>query len=193
MEVLGGGPIDVECDDAIGVGVGQRLVQEADESGATRSGKDRRVPIAGVLRVYLDEHLLGLAWQDGLVFGATAASPFTLTPTAGRALRAWRAENKRCVKAANDPESVELLQPITLHECRYTFASLVIAAGVNAKALSTYMGHSTISITLDRNGHLMPGDEAEAADLLDAYLARADTAARLAQLPETGTNPGTWP
>ena len=68
----------------------------------------------------------------------------------------------------------------------------MIAAGVNAKALSTYMGHSTISITLDRYGHLMPGNEAEAAGLLDAYLARAATAARLAQLdPATGTNTGT--
>ena len=46
---------------------------------------------------------------------------------------------------------------------RHTFASLMIAAGVNAKALSTYMGHAIISITLDRYGHLMPGNEAEAA------------------------------
>jgi hypothetical protein len=29
------------------------------------------------------------------------------------------------------------MAPITLHECRHTFASLMIAAGVNAKALST--------------------------------------------------------
>ena len=62
---------------------------------------------------------------------------------------------------------------ITLHEARHTFASLMIAAGVNAKALSTYMGHANISITLDRYGHLMPGNEAEAAHLLDAYLSRA--------------------
>jgi integrase len=160
---------------------------------ATKSGKDRRVPIAGVLRDYLDEHLLGLAWQRGLVFGVSADSPFTPTPTAGRAQRAWKAENKRRVEVAEDPESVELLRPITLHECRHTFASLMIDAGVNAKALSTYMGHSTISITMDRYGHLMPGNEAEAVGLLDAYMARADTAARLAQLPETGTNPGTRP
>jgi len=58
----------------------------------------------------------------------------------------------------------------------------MIAAGVNAKALSTYMGHANISITLDRYGHLMPGNEEEAAGLLDAYLERADTAARLAAL-----------
>ena len=136
---------------------------------ATKSGKDRRVPIAAVLRDYLDEQLLGLGWREGLVFGATATSPFTLSPTARRAQKAWEAAK---------------LAKITLHECRHTFASLMIAAGVNAKALSTYMGHSTISITLDRYGHLMPGNEVEAAGLLDDYLARADTAARLAQLDE---------
>lgn len=65
--------------------------------------------------------------------------------------------------------------PITLlHEARHTFASLMIAAGVNAKALSTYMGHSSIMITLDRYGHLMPGNEEQAAGLLDAYLAASE-------------------
>ena len=47
-------------------------------------------------------------------------------------------------------------------------------AGVNAKALSTYMGHTGIQITLDLYGHLMPGNESEAAAQLDAYLGRAD-------------------
>ena len=49
----------------------------------------------------------------------------------------------------------------------------MIAAGVNPKALSTYMGHSTITITLDRYGHLLPGNEHEAASLLDAWLEAA--------------------
>jgi integrase len=49
----------------------------------------------------------------------------------------------------------------------------MIAAGVDAKALSTCMGHANISITLDRYGHLMPGNEEEAAGLLDSYLERA--------------------
>lgn len=118
---------------------------------ATKSGKDRTVPIAAVLRDYLDEHLLRLDWQDGLVFGLTARRPFTGRALTDRADKAW-------VK----------LKRITLHECRHTFASLMIAAGVNAKALSTYMGHANISITLDRYGKLMPGNEEEAACLLDA-------------------------
>jgi integrase len=49
----------------------------------------------------------------------------------------------------------------------------MIGAGVNAKALSVYMGHSSVRVTLDLYGHLFPGNEAEAANLLDTYLERA--------------------
>jgi len=49
----------------------------------------------------------------------------------------------------------------------------MIAADVNVKAISTYMGHASVKITLDRYGHLFPNSEAEAAERLDAYLARA--------------------
>jgi integrase len=46
----------------------------------------------------------------------------------------------------------------------------LIAAGVNAKAVSVYMGHASVAFTLDRYGHLFPGAESEAAGLLDSYL-----------------------
>jgi integrase len=46
----------------------------------------------------------------------------------------------------------------------------MIAAGVNIKALQVFMGHASITVTLDRYGHLLPGSENEAAALLDAYL-----------------------
>jgi integrase len=46
----------------------------------------------------------------------------------------------------------------------------MIAAGVNAKAVSTFMGHASVAFTLDRYGHLFPGAEDEAAGLLDTYL-----------------------
>ena len=132
----------------------------------SRAGR-RRVPIAGVLRDELVAHKLRTGREGGLVFGRDGETPFDHSSLRERAGRAWAAAS---------------LAPITLHECRHTFASLMIAAGVNAKALGTYMGHANIAITLDRYGHLMPGNEDEAAGLLDAYLARADTAGRLAQL-----------
>ncbi len=127
----------------------------------------RSVPIASVLRGYLIEHRLATGRTEGLVFGATATRPFTPSNATRRAATAWRKENKRRAK-----QELQLLQPISLHECRHTFASLMIAAGVNAKALSSYMGHASVTITFDRYGHLMPGNEREAAALLDAYLAQ---------------------
>jgi integrase len=57
-----------------------------------------------------------------------------------------------------------------MHEARHTYASLMIAAGVQPKPLSEFMGHSSITITLDWYGHLFPGAHAEAAALLDRYL-----------------------
>jgi integrase len=66
------------------------------------------------------------------------------------------------VKARHDA-----LERIGLHEARHTFASLMIAAGVNAKALSTIMGHATIAFTFDVYGHLMPGGEDEARERID--------------------------
>jgi integrase len=107
----------------------------------------------------LRSHLAPLSFaapadDQGLVFGV-AGRPFCASSTGERAARAWRRAE---------------LQPICLHDCRHTFASLMVAAGVNAKALSTFMGHANISSTLDRYGHLMPGAEYEAVWRLDAYL-----------------------
>jgi integrase len=130
------------------------------EEGAIdpKSAKGRRtVPIPAALRDHLDEHRIQRP-RNGLVFGRSADCPFEPTCVQDRARTDWRRAG---------------LAAMTLHECRHTFASLMIAAGVNPKALSTYLGHASIAITLDRYGHLMPGNEEEAAGLLDAYLARS--------------------
>ena len=124
----------------------------------------RCVPITPVLREHLRAHTLASGRRSGLIFGRSSATAFNAATLASRASRAWRAAR---------------LQPITLHEARHTFASLMIAAGLNTKALSVYMGHASVVITLDRYGHLMPGNEAYAATLLDAYLNAAGTASAL--------------
>jgi len=123
----------------------------------SRSGR-RRVPLGEGLRTALLEHRLRQGrGGKGLVFGSGGERAFDPPTVIDRARRAWRAGE---------------LPPISLHECRHTYAAFMIAAGVNAKALCSYMGHSSITITLDRYGHLMPGNEAEAAGLLDSYLRR---------------------
>lgn len=132
----------------------------------TSAGR-RSVPIVAVLRDYLDEHKLAVRRCDGLVFGRSSDRPFVPSTLGRRAKTAWTKKG---------------LRSIGLHESRHTFASILIAAGVNAKAITTYMGHKSIETTYDLYGHLMPGNEEEAALLVDAYLVRADTQARLAVL-----------
>lgn len=114
----------------------------------------RRVPIPVALRDHLIAHKLATG-GEGIVFTRSDPDqPFSSVASQKRADKAWRAAG---------------LGRLTLHECRHSYASFMIDAGVNSKALQT-MGHSSITVTLDLYGHLLPGSEAEAAALADTYL-----------------------
>ena len=52
---------------------------------------------------------------------------------------------------------------IRLHDLRHTNASHLLAAGINVKVVSERLGHASVSFTLDTYGHVMPGQQAEAA------------------------------
>ena len=137
----------------------------------SRTGR-RRVPLSGTLRRQLREHLLRQGrGGDGLCFGSLPERAFDPPTVAAPAQSAWRRVG---------------LEPIGLHECRHTYAALMIAAGVNAKALQTYLGHASTTVTLDRYGHLMPGAEGEAAAMLDAYLARSTGGRDGSEAPDGG-------
>jgi integrase len=119
------------------------------------------------LRAGLRDRLLALKSQDlraddELVFGPDGEHPFVSKVLQERADRAWEAAG---------------LERITYHGCRHSFASHAIAAGVDFKRLSTYMGHASISITIDLYGHLMPGHGDEFTAQLDAFEARQDARA----------------
>jgi integrase len=49
------------------------------------------------------------------------------------------------------------------HDLRHTAASLWIAAGIDIKTVSAWLGHSTAKLTLDTYGHLMGTDADRAA------------------------------
>lgn len=103
--------------------------------------------------------LCAVEGRDGLVFGREDGSgkPFVEKGITATADAAWAEAG---------------LPRLTLHECRHTYASLMIAAGVNIKTIQTWMGHSSITVTLDLYGHLLPGSAAEALGLLNAYIDR---------------------
>jgi integrase len=133
----------------------------------------RSTPMPGLLRDLMLEHRLrcGEPADDALVFG-DGDQPFHAASLYRQADRAW-------AKAG-------LEDRLRLHQARHTYASFMIAAGVNPKALSVFMGHSSIKVTFDLYGHLMPGTATEAVALLDSFLAfeseAASNAARRAAL-----------
>ena len=57
-----------------------------------------------------------------------------------------------------------------LHDLRHTYASIMLAAGVNIKAISQALGHANVSITLNIYSHLLPGTGKSAAEKFDKLL-----------------------
>jgi integrase len=148
----------------------------------SESGK-RDVPVIGRLRELLTVQRMSAKWETGLVFGRAADQPFNSSTINNRAVRAWKlARSKQALRQV--PEAARM-KPIGLHEARHTFASYLIAAGLDLKTISTYMGHASVSFTIDRYGHLLPDSHADQVARLDAFFERSDTAARLAQLDQS--------
>ena len=60
------------------------------------------------------------------------------------------------------------LRHVTFHALRHTFASLLIQNGASLAYVREQMGHSSIQITVDTYGHLIPGGNIEWIDGLDS-------------------------
>jgi integrase len=151
--------------------------REAGEVAPKSRAGTRKVPLSPTLVGYLDAHRALTGRDSGLVFGKTETVPPSMSTMRKRATTAWKRMNARRVERELEP-----VEQVTLHEARHTFASLMIEAGVNAKAIATYLGHSSIEVTFDIYGHLFEGREQEDAARLDALIGRYDTAVRLDQL-----------
>ncbi|MHB1929833.1 MAG: tyrosine-type recombinase/integrase [Acidimicrobiales bacterium] len=75
------------------------------------------------------------------------------------------------------------LAGLRFHDLRHTAVTLVIANGAHAKAIQQRMGHSSVTITLDRYGHLLPALDDQMADGLERMyrLAVAERSVRVAE------------
>src|SRR3954470_16226199 len=132
-----------------GAGIATRIHVMKSKSDA---GTHRPPPIADNLRTILTD-----AWdrrgrpRAGKVLGVSVMSG----KHAERADAAWRAAG---------------LNRITLHECRHTYASLLMAAGYTIKELMEYMGHADLQM-VNRYVKLLPQPgEDDAAARLNDYL-----------------------
>jgi len=59
------------------------------------------------------------------------------------------------------------LRNIRLHDLRHTFGSQLIQSGASIVYVKEQMGHSSIQVTVDTYGHLIPGANVSFVDRLD--------------------------
>lgn len=59
------------------------------------------------------------------------------------------------------------IRKIRLHDLRHTFGSLLLQNGASLVYVKDQMGHSSIQVTVDTYGHLVPGADVSYVDRLD--------------------------
>jgi integrase len=60
-----------------------------------------------------------------------------------------------------------------VHDLRHTAVALWIAAGANPKQIAARAGHTSVSVVLDRYGHLLPRHDDQLMDALEELHVRA--------------------
>jgi len=100
-----------------------------------------------------------MSWEDhGLVFTNRTGRP--LEPIV------LHRDYKALLKTANLPTKLRF------HDLRHSAATLLLAQGVHPRAIVELLGHSSITVTMNTYGHVLPAMMREAADKMDALLGR---------------------
>jgi integrase len=145
----------------------------------TRAGR-RTV---GLPRAVVDELAahLGRAEPEALVFAAPQGGPLRVH---GFRARVWRPATRTAGLAG-----------LRIHDLRHTAVALWIAAGANPKEVATRAGHTSVSFTLDRYGHLYPEADTALRDRLDALYVTGEQAepATVIELPRDRSRPQRGP
>jgi len=110
--------------------------------------------LQSLIRAHVDEFGLG---PEGLLLKS-------------RTGKAWRYHDAaQMFRAA--AKKVGLKPGEGLHQLRHTCVSVLIASGANFKQIQAWVGHASITETLDTYGHLFPESMMDLADKLDSYVA----------------------
>ena len=119
----------------------------------TRAGR-RTVGLPRAVIEELADHMEAIGPADAYVF----------TAERGGVLRTSNFRTKVWLPAVR----AAALEPLRPHDLRHTAVALWIAAGANPKEVAVRAGHTSVSFTLDRYGHLFEGHDTELRDRLDA-------------------------
>jgi integrase len=127
-------------------------------NGQTKTYENRTVSLPPFLRDMLAEHIADRASDP---------AAFVFQSPQGSQIRhsAWR--RRFFVPATREAG----LDSFRFHDLRHTCAALLIALGAHPRAIMERLGHSSITVCLDRYGHLFPSlDEALTEGLNSTWL-----------------------
>jgi integrase len=119
----------------------------------------RSVPVPAFVCDELSQRATPGVDMDALVFTSPDGHP--IRPTLFRR-RFWAP----AVEAAE-------LAPLRIHDLRHTAVSLWIAAGAHPKQVAVLAGHTSVSVVLDRYGHLYPQQDEALVEELERRATRA--------------------
>ncbi len=147
--------------EALGIGEKGRRALLPVKTGASR----RAITLPALVVEALEHHLT--------FYAGAGHTGFVFTAPHGGSLDVNTFRNRYWLPAVHAAG----LAPLRVHDLRHTAASLAIAAGADVKVVQSMLGHASAAMTLDRYGHLMPGQAESVAERLDA-IARATVPTR---------------
>ncbi len=116
----------------------------------------RRVPLPLVVIDALRQHVSRYCPEDLLRARGRSRSPRVLASTV--------------LSAGSQGAGIA---PLRVHDLWHTAVALWIAAGATPNEVASRAGHSSVSVVLDRYGHLLPGSAERVNAALDALAGRA--------------------
>jgi integrase len=127
-----------------------------------KSGESRRVDMSKELAQTLKD-LQTERQLEAAANGWAEVPPWVFCNERGGLLHPHNLRDRvfyRLLKAAG-------LRQVRFHDLRHTFASLLFQQGESPVYVKEQMGHSSIQVTVDLYGHLIPGGNKQAVDRLD--------------------------
>jgi integrase len=143
---------------------------------ATKSGKDRKVDMSAQLAEVLND-LLSKRRAEALrrEMEKPAEERRDAATVVNEVMEDWLFQTP--VGTQMDPSNLRKLfnrlltdaklRRVRFHDLRHTFASLLLQNGESPAYVKEQMGHSSIQVTVDIYGHLIPGGNRQAVDKLD--------------------------
>ncbi len=124
--------------------------------GPTKTHQARSVALPSFLRDLFATHVQRFVQEDPNAFVFTTKNDTNLRIANFRQRVWWPAL-----------DAAALSRSVRIHDLRHSCASMLIARGANAKAIQQHLGHSSISVTFDVYGHLLPDEQERIAVTLD--------------------------